>query len=93
MHFLGKITSIIYVLVFISANEFYCIDVANETVTVSVSVDANERTTHRNGTEGNVTDQTTNFESTTQPQDTDSAMQMCNQSFSTPKGTVCQCKR
>lgn len=82
--------SIIYVLVFIFAKVFYCIDVSNETVTVSVSVpkETNGSTIPSNVTESGVTDQNTNLETTTQPLENVDAMQMCNQSFPTPKGTV-----
>lgn len=89
----GKFMFIIYVLVFISVKLFYCIDVSSETVTLAVTVDDDVNGTTRDTistVSGKTDNQTTELESTTQAQEYKNAMQMCNESFPTPKGTVCQ---
>lgn len=88
MELLSKISIIIYVFIF--AKLFHCIDVSNETM-VEVS---NESTNIINTTESNSLNQTTKFDGSIQPHENGDAMQMCNQSFPTPKGTVfdiCMC--
>lgn len=79
-----KISIIIYVSVFIFAKLFHCIDVSNETI-VEVS---NENTNITNTTEFNSQNQTTKLDGSIQPHENGDAMQICNQSFPTPKGIV-----
>lgn len=71
----------------------HCIDVSNETVAVTTNmpVDVSDNASDSNVTQSSVvTNQTTTpAESTTQLPDADNAMQMCNKTFPTPKGTVC----
>lgn len=89
MHSLAKTTFIIHlIVVFIFVKLFYCIDMNNETVTVAV--DIKETTTHEDGI--NTTDtitinQTTSaMENITQAPEHRTAMEICNETFPTPKG-------
>ncbi|XP_031621617.1 uncharacterized protein LOC116339724 [Contarinia nasturtii] len=85
-----KIAIIIYVLVFIFAKLFYCIDVNHTTVTMTPSV-LNESTNSTNTTETNsFNNQTTKLDSSTiQPQlEHGDAMQICNETNPTPKESL-----
>lgn len=83
MHSPAKIAFRIYVLVFIFAKLYHCIDVSNETV----SLDGNESTNDSSTTDTIPPDQTFKLDGTTnQPQENDNVMQICNQTFPTPKG-------
>lgn len=69
---------------FIFAKQFHCIDVSPDETGDEVE---NESNTTNTITESPTPDQTTNA-GNFQPQENNDAMQMCNQSFPTPKGTV-----
>lgn len=91
MHSLAKATFIIYLIVAlcIFVELFYCIDVNNETVTVDIK----ETTTHTDGisiTEIITINQTTmgTGENITEAPEHKSAMEICNETFPTPKGSV-----
>lgn len=69
---------------FIFVKLFHCIDVSNKTVNVD-AVNENGIIT------SNTSESTDSFDQTTisEPLENGDAMQMCNQTFPTPKGTVC----
>lgn len=76
---------IIYFLVFIFAKLFDCIDAANETASVTVD----EHGINTSITTESTTEQITKPDSAIEPPlENGNAMQMCNQTFRTPKGTV-----
>lgn len=89
MELSSRIAVIIYVLVFVFAKLFHCIDVSNGT---AVGSDANNDDSNISNSNETVSlsDQTTKLDGGIQPQENGNAdaMQMCNQSFPTPKGTV-----
>lgn len=89
MVFPVKFMVIIYISVFILAKLFYCIDVSNETAAIAFNASTMDSTNSSNATETSPSDQTTDFDINTQPQENGNVMQICNQTFPTPKGTVC----
>lgn len=89
-----KLCLIIYDLLFIFAKLCYCIDVSNGTVTATETVESvveESSNTSSNTTEINSSNQTTKFDSTIQPPENGDAIQICNRTYPTPKGTVCRC--
>lgn len=87
MVFPVKFMVLIYIPVFILAKLFYCIDVSNETAATAFNASTMESTNSSIATETSPSDQTTDFD--TQPQENGNVMQICNQTFPTPKGKVC----
>lgn len=86
MGFSVKFMIIIYISVFILAKLFYCIDVNSEISTITTDDTTIES--------ANSSDDATNTipsdqSPTIQPQENGNPMQICNQSFPIPKGTVC----
>lgn len=91
MHLLAKTTFIVYPIVgFLFVELFYCSDINDEAVTVAI--DINEIATQANGINTTETitinNQTVTVENTTQAPENKSPMEMCNETFPTPKGTV-----
>lgn len=91
MLLLAKTTFAIYlIVVFIFAELFYCIDTNNETVTVAI--DIRETTTPVDGINATETitinNQTVTVENVTQAPVQRSAMEMCNETFPTAKGSM-----
>lgn len=89
MVFPCKIASIIYILLFICVKLFHCIDVSNETITMTEETIGNE---NENGTytiDINSSNQTTILNSDVQPQENGGVMLICNRTYPTPRGTVC----
>lgn len=78
-----RISIIIYVLVFIFAKLFHCIDVSFESSAGAVNESTNISVT----TESISPDQIP-LDGSIQPQENGDVMQICNQSFPTPKGIV-----
>lgn len=81
MHFTSKISPVIYILVFIFVKLYHCNDVSNKTVMLNENGGINANSNISEIT--NLSEQTT----TIQPQENGNVMQMCNQTFPTPKGT------
>lgn len=79
MDFRLRFTIIIYVLVFIFAKPFHCIDVSSEIAT-AFAIESNL-------TEDSPPVQPARSDGTKEPQDNTIVMQICNQTFPTPKGT------
>lgn len=91
MHSLAKTTFIIYPIVaFLFVELFHCSDIDDETVTVAI--DIKEIATQVDGINTTETitinNQTVTVENTTQAPEQRSVMEMCNETFATPKGTV-----
>lgn len=99
MHSLAKTTTIYLIIVFIFVQLFHCIDTNNESVTMAVDI----KETPAQG-DGINTTETINIKQTTaaaadgdvaavenitQTAEHRSAMEICNETFPTPKGTVC----
>lgn len=78
---------IIYVLVFIFVKLFHCIDMSDETA--GITVNENGMSTSFAHESTNSTDQITKPDSqTVELLQNGDAMQVCNQTFRTPKGIV-----
>lgn len=93
MHLFAKTAFIIYlIVVFVFVELFYCTDVNNESVTVADADIIKEIATQMDGfnttdTTITINNQTVTVEnSTTQAPEQKSAMEMCNETFPTPKG-------
>lgn len=91
MVFPVKFMIIIYISVFILAKLFYCIDVGNETST-TVGNGTVVKAQNTNATQTTETSPSDQLDSTTQqPLENGNVMQICNQTFPTPKGTLQLC--
>lgn len=86
---MNSLAKTMFLAVFIVVQQFYCIVMYNETVTVAVDM-KDTTTTPADG--NNTTDintsinQTTSAENITQPPEHISAIELCNETFPTPQG-------
>lgn len=86
MGFSVKFMIIIYISVSILAKLFYCIDVSSENSTITTD----DTTIESENSNDNSTNTIPSDQSPTiQPQENGNPMQICNQSYPIPKGTVC----